>query len=200
MTQRAATRTNPFRYPHSAAACSPKISVRIPSPPRSPVVTVVTKLNRTTYRLSTEQWFPYPLDDVFDFFADASNLEKITPPWLNFTILTPDVIMREGATIDYRLKLKGVPIIWRTEIPVWDPPNRFVDNQLQGPYKKWYHRHLFEAQDGGTLVKDIIDYIVPGGAVINKIFVEPDVRKIFRHRQQRLAYIFPTPDTSVQTT
>ena len=149
------------------------------------------KLDAGTYRLTAEQFLPHPRDEVFDYFSKASNLEELTPPWINFNILTPDVPMRVGATIDYRLQLKGLPIVWRSEIPVWDPPNQFVDQQVKGPYKKWYHRHLFTEQGDGTLVVDKIDYAVPGGDLVNRLVVEPDLRRIFSYRQEKLAELFP---------
>lgn len=150
----------------------------------------IQRINRSTYQLKTTQMLPRPLEEVFEFFSRAANLETITPPLIRFHILTPDVKMKVGAQIDYKLKLKGVPIRWRSEIPVWNPPYKFVDTQVKGPYKKWYHQHLFQPVEGGTLVTDIVDYVVPGGALINRLFVEPDVRKIFAYRHQVLAERF----------
>jgi ligand-binding SRPBCC domain-containing protein len=97
-------------------------------------------------RLTTEIRLPTPLVDVFEFFSDAYNLEEITPPWLHFSVQTPAPIeMKRGALIDYRLRLHGIPIHWRTEITAWEPPFRFVDEQLRGPYRYWRHeRRIFE--------------------------------------------------------
>jgi len=146
----------------------------------------VTANEDGTYTLEAEQWLPQPPGDVFPFFADARNLEVITPQQLKFEVLTPEPIeMREGALIDYKLKVRGLPMRWRTLISVWDPPHAFQDEQLKGPYKLWRHRHTFEPKDGGTLAKDRVDYRVPGGplsGVINKLVVQRDVESIFEHR------------------
>lgn len=143
------------------------------------------------YRLKTEMTVALPRTTVFDFFADAMELERITPPWLNFSILTPQPIeMREGALLDYRLYLHRIPIKWRTEISVWDRPYRFVDQQLKGPYKRWYHEHTFEETDHGTVVRDNVHYIPRGGRLLHKLMVRPDLEKIFTFRQDRLREIF----------
>ena len=140
------------------------------------------------YDLEREQWFPRPLEEVFAFFADAGNLEAITPPWLGFEVLTPrPIAMRPGTLIDYRLRLRGVPLRWRTEISVWQPPHRFVDEQRRGPYREWVHEHTFAAVDGGTLVRDRVRYRVPGGWLVHELFVRRDVERIFDYRRERLA-------------
>ncbi|MBP1620165.1 MAG: Polyketide cyclase / dehydrase and lipid transport [Acidobacteria bacterium] len=140
------------------------------------------------YDLEREQWFPRPLEEVFAFFADAGNLEAITPPWLGFEVLTPrPIAMRPGTLIDYRLRLRGVPLRWRTEISVWQPPHRFVDEQRRGPYREWVHEHTFTAVDGGTLVRDRVRYRVPGGWLVHELFVRRDVERIFDYRRERLA-------------
>jgi ligand-binding SRPBCC domain-containing protein len=145
----------------------------------------------TVHRFEMEQWLPRPRVEVFPFFADAANLQAITPPWLDFKVVTPGPLsMRSGALIDYRLKLRGIPIGWRTEISVWEPPFRFVDRQLKGPYRQWIHEHTFEEKDGGTLCRDVVDYAVPGGALVNRFFVRRDVEKIFAYRRERLARLF----------
>lgn len=129
-----------------------------------------------------------PVNEVFSFFSSAENLEKITPPWLHFNIVTPTPIkMKQGSLIDYRLKLHGIPIKWRTEIEAWQPPHRFVDQQLRGPYKKWFHEHTFEALGPNrTLAKDRVHYIPRFGSLVHKYFVRPDLEKIFGYRQEQL--------------
>jgi ligand-binding SRPBCC domain-containing protein len=137
---------------------------------------------------------PQPLDEVFDFFADARNLEALTPPWLRFEILTPmPIAMRPGARIDYRLRVHGVPLRWRSEITVWEPPHRFVDVQIRGPYRHWHHEHRFAERDGGTAIGDVVDYAVGGlflEPLLHRFLVAPDVRRIFAYRQARLAQQF----------
>lgn len=140
------------------------------------------------YRLEAQLTLPQPIDDVFPFFAEARNLEELTPSFLQFEVLTPAPIeMREGVEIDYRLKVRGLPIRWRSRITVWDPPRRFMDVQIKGPYKKWNHQHIFEQRDGQTICRDVVDYDVYGGAIIHALFVKSDVQKIFEYRQQVLS-------------
>lgn len=139
------------------------------------------------YVLATEQWFPVPRETVFPFFGDAGNLEAITPPWLHFEVLTPRPIeMHPGQLIDYRLRLHYVPIRWRTEISAWESPLRFVDRQLKGPYQLWVHEHTFEAHEGGTLVRDRVEYKVPGGRLMHALLVRRDLERIFSYRRQVL--------------
>ena len=143
------------------------------------------------FQLSTAMFVELPIGEVFEFFSDARKLEAITPPWLNFSIQTPMPIeMHEGALIDYRLKIRKVPVRWRTEISAWQPPFRFVDEQRRGPYSKWVHEHVFTPLDGGTLVEDRVRYRVPGGPLIHRFFVKPDLEKIFGFRQDTLREIF----------
>jgi ligand-binding SRPBCC domain-containing protein len=125
-------------------------------------------------------------DVAFAFFADAWNLELITPPWLNFRIRTPrPLAMREGAMLDYRIRLHGVPIPWRTRIDVWEPGVRFVDRQVLGPYRWWRHEHRFESVDGGTRVVDHVEYL-PRVAWLSRGWVRRDVERIFAYRQDAL--------------
>jgi ligand-binding SRPBCC domain-containing protein len=149
------------------------------------------------YTLHAELWLPRPLTEVFAFFGDAKNLEGLTPPWLKFEVVTPEpIVMRPGALIDYRIRVHGIPIRWRTEIKEWDPPHRFVDVELKGPYKLWHHTHTFEERDGGTLCLDDVRYRPFGGALINALFVRRDVDRIFKFRRERLWQLFG-PDASV---
>jgi hypothetical protein len=143
----------------------------------------------STFR--TEVWLPQPLESVFPFFADARNLERITPPWLHFHILSaiPDPI-QVGTRIRYQLRLHGVPFSWESEITRWQPPFEFVDVQRRGPYRLWHHRHRFEPCDGGTLVRDEVHYAVPGGWIIDRLFVRREIEEIFRFRRETLQHIF----------
>ncbi len=142
------------------------------------------------WRLDMTQWLPLPPDALFTFFGDAHNLERITPDLLGFKVLTPAPIdMHAGTLIDYKLRVRGIPLRWRTRIEAWDPPHRFIDNQLRGPYQRWHHTHTFDPQDGGTLCTDRVRYRPPGGPLaplINKLAVQRDVLAIFRHRAQWL--------------
>src|SRR5215210_1142135 len=107
------------------------------------------------FHLRSSIWVPRPLNDVFDFFADAQNLDLLTPPWLHFEVLTPaPIAMRAGTEIAYRLKLHGIPLRWDSEIAEWEPPHRFVDVQRRDPYRRWVHEHQFSEHDGGTVVSD----------------------------------------------
>jgi ligand-binding SRPBCC domain-containing protein len=151
-------------------------------------------------RVSTfesELWLPRPRAEVFPFFADAANLERLTPAFLRFRIVTPlPIEMRAGTLIDYRLRVHGLPISWRTRIEQWRPPERFVDVQLRGPYRLWHHTHEFEERDGGTLCRDRVRYAVLGGRLLERLFVRPDVERIFAFRTRRLLELFaPAPAT-----
>lgn len=142
----------------------------------------------------SELWLPVPPGKLFPFFADAANLQTLTPPWLNFKILTPlPIDLREGALINYRLRVHGVPVRWRTRINVWQPPHRFVDEQLRGPYRQWIHEHTFEPREGGTLARDLIKYAVPFDFLVHRFFVRRDVEKIFAFRTQALQKRFSRP-------
>lgn len=146
------------------------------------------------HTLRRKQWIPRPLDEVFAFFADARNLEEITPPWLGFRILTPGPIrITEGTRIRYRLSLHGLPLGWTTEIRRWSPPHCFVDVQIRGPYRLWHHTHRFEARSGGTLMTDIVRYRLPFGIlgwIVHRLKVRRDVEKIFDYRFERIAKFF----------
>ena len=143
------------------------------------------------FTLTTEQWLPRPLPEVFAFFSEAGNLDTLTPPWLCFEILTPRPIeMKVGALIDYRLRIRGVPIRWQSEITAWQPPHRFVDEQRRGPYRVWHHEHTFVERDGDTLVGDRVRYAVFGGALVERLFVRRDITTIFAYRQKKLTELF----------
>jgi ligand-binding SRPBCC domain-containing protein len=140
------------------------------------------------HRLEREQYVDRPVADVFHFFAEAHNLERITPPWLSFHVLTPDPIeMRAGALIDYRLRVHGVPLRWTSRIEHWEPGRSFVDRQLRGPYGLWHHRHSFAEDGQGTVVRDEVDYAMPFGAIgdlAHPLFVRRDLERIFTYRYE----------------
>jgi ligand-binding SRPBCC domain-containing protein len=143
------------------------------------------------HTLTREQRLPGTPDEVFPFFGDAGNLEAITPPSLRFEIVTPRPIeMRVGALIEYRLRLRGIPISWLTRIEEWEPGVRFVDMQLRGPYALWHHTHTFEPDgDGGTLMRDTVRYALPGGplaAIPHDLFVRRELAAIFDYRMARV--------------
>ncbi len=138
------------------------------------------------YTLQREQMLPRPIDRVFAFFADAANLEAITPPWLRFQILTPQPIaMGPGTLIEYRLRLRGMPIRWVTRIEQWEPPTRFSDVQLRGPYRLWGHLHTFEPCGAGTRMCDLVRYALPFGPLgrlAHRLIVQSDLDAIFDYR------------------
>jgi ligand-binding SRPBCC domain-containing protein len=149
-----------------------------------------------TFHLSTSTWVPADLDRVFEFFSQAENLQRLTPSFLNFRIVTPlPIVIRERTTIAYRLSLRGLPITWQSEITAWDPPHRFVDEQRKGPYRLWKHAHEFETRDGGTLMTDRVEYATWGGALVNALFVAPELRRIFEYRRSVLEEIFNSSTT-----
>lgn len=144
-------------------------------------------------RLHTEVWLPLPREQVFAFFAAAENLQALTPAWLGFTIHTPQPIqMHRHARIEYRIRLHGIPMRWRTDITEWDPPSVFVDSQGRGPYRRWIHTHRFTAVDGGTRVEDTVDFDMLGGRLV-LWFVARDLRRIFTYRQAALLRAFGLP-------
>lgn len=172
----------------------------MPTPPsapphRTPDPALEEKLARCE-RLDRSLWVPRPLSEVFPFFASAANLEALTPPWLRFEIVTPlPIAMREGALIDYRIKLYGVPMRWRTLISAWEPPHRFVDEQIKGPYAVWHHEHTFTERDGGTLLEDHVHFRSPLGFLTHPLFIRRQLAQIFDFRHQIIAEKFGKPRT-----
>ena len=143
------------------------------------------------FRLQTRQWLPQPRERIFAFFSDPKNLEIITPPSLHFAIIglyQPN--LGKGTRIDYRLRIRGLPIRWQSEITTWEPPVRFVDQQIHGPYKVWVHAHTFDEHGGGTVAGDDVQYAVPGGRVVQRLLVAPDLDRIFQYRRQVLQNLF----------
>lgn len=134
---------------------------------------------------------PQSRDRVFAFFSDAQNLDLITPPWLHFRTMTAGSgEMRPGMVIDHRLRVHGFPLRWRSEITNWDPPVRFVDEQIRGPYRLWVHEHRFEKRNGGTLVLDHVRYAVLFDFLMHQLFIRPDIERIFAYREKKLREIF----------
>ncbi len=145
------------------------------------------------HKLVREQRLPQRPDEAFEFFADALNLERITPPWLGFSVVTRKPIeMRAGTLIDYRLTFHGASLSWHTEIALWDPPRRFVDVQLAGPYRVWHHTHTFEPDGEGTVMRDVVRYglpLGPLGELIRVLLVRRDLDGIFDFRQKEVARV-----------
>ena len=144
--------------------------------------------------LERKQIIEHPLAEVFEFFANAGNLEKITPPELNFQIITPQPIdIKKGAFIDYQLKLRGIPITWKTEITQWNPPFDFIDSALKSPYKQWIHLHTFEeGTSGETIMKDIVRYrlpLEPFGDIAH-FYVKKELKYIFDYCYKVIKEIF----------
>jgi ligand-binding SRPBCC domain-containing protein len=142
--------------------------------------------------LERQQRIERPLGEVFPFYADAANLERITPPLLGFEVTTPAPIeMRVGALIEYRLRLHGIPVRWKTRIEAWDPPHRFIDAQLSGPYSLWHHTHTFRANGkDATILGDRVRYAIPfgpAGELARTLFVENDLERIFDYRRDAVA-------------
>jgi ligand-binding SRPBCC domain-containing protein len=146
------------------------------------------------YHLERSLFIPRPREEVFAFFAEAGNLERITPTFLHFQILTPQPIqMKAGTLIKYRLRLFGVPFHWKTRIETFDPISSFTDVQLTGPYRRWHHRHDFSDAPGGTMMRDRVDYelpLGPLGTIARTLFVRRAVEQIFDHRNAAITKIF----------
>ena len=156
------------------------------------------------YVLERRQWLPLPLRETFAFFAEPANLPRITPPWLGFRILTPPpLLMAPGLTIDYRVRVMGWPVRWRSLIREYDPPRGFRDVQLAGPYRLWDHAHRFWEEQGGTVVHDRVDYeppLGPLGAVLNALVIRRRLDSIFAYRRGRIAALLlgePDPAAGV---
>jgi ligand-binding SRPBCC domain-containing protein len=141
-----------------------------------------------------EQFVPRPLDEVFDFFSQAENLHELTPPWLHFRILSVEPApIRKGTLIQYSLRWRIFPIHWTTEIIEWDPPHRFVDLQLKGPYKLWHHEHRFRAEGNGTRISDEVQILLPFGifgSIAYRLKVKKDVETIFAYRTEAVRRLF----------
>jgi ligand-binding SRPBCC domain-containing protein len=138
------------------------------------------------HTLEREQVLPVQPGEAFQFFADAHNLEAITPPWLRFQVVTPPPIpMRPGTQIEYRLRLHGVPLGWLSRIEIWEPGRRFADLQVRGPYRLWHHTHSFTPHERGTSMSDLVRYALPIPGVGR--FVRRDLERIFDYRRDAVA-------------
>ena len=145
------------------------------------------------YQLHREQTVPVPSPKVFEFFADPRNLGRITPSWLSFRMLNKgELVMREGLRIDYRIRPLGFPQRWTSIISTWDPPRRFVDEQVRGPYRRWHHLHEFRAVEGGTVITDCVTYALPFGPLgrlAHGVFVGRQLAAIFEHRERAVVQL-----------
>lgn len=152
-----------------------------------------------TFHLHATALVPHSLDEVFAFFARAENLQALTPPSLDFRIVTPlPIVMTVGTRIDYRLRLHGVGFSWRSVISEWQPPFAFCDEQERGPYRLWRHRHEFAATPEGTLVTDAVEYAVPGGWLAHTLVVRRNLATIFTWRHRQMAALLGAHDATLE--
>lgn len=146
------------------------------------------------YELESRQRIDRPRDEVFAFFAQPENLGRITPTWLGFRILTPPPLaMARGAVLDYEIRLGPLPTHWRTLITAWNPPHRFVDEQLAGPYSFWHHTHEFAEDGDGTVIRDHVRYVLPFGILgrlVHAVMVRRQLAGIFDHRRRVIDDLF----------
>lgn len=142
------------------------------------------------YRLEREQWVPSGPGPVFEFFSDPRNLADLTPGWLGFRIRTPGPLeMRKDLRLDYRIRLAGLPLRWRTRITEWDPPSGFVDVQERGPFALWEHTHRFRPLSDGMLVSDVVRYAMPLGPVgraVHALLVRASLASVFDYRSRAI--------------
>ena len=147
------------------------------------------------YLLRSRQWVSAPPGECFEFFADARNLEALTPDFLHFQIVSPlPIEMRTGALIEYRLRLGGLPLRWLTRIEDWQPARSFTDVQLRGPYSEWVHSHTFEPGATGTWICDEVAYrlpLAPFSSLVHALFVKPRLRAIFEYRSEVMRRLLP---------
>lgn len=153
------------------------------------------------FELRREVLIPAPIDEVFEFFCDPSNLGKITPKSVGFRDLTPDARpMRPGLLIIHEIRWFGLPMRWETRIEEYDPPHAFIDTQVKGPYKTWRHRHSFEEGPGGTLMRDYVQYELPFGpigVITQKLMVRRQLRHIFDYRERKIRKLFARKKSAV---
>jgi ligand-binding SRPBCC domain-containing protein len=148
----------------------------------------IARLPGGTYLLTMSTVVRRGRAEVFDALSDVRNVDRITPPWVKFRILTPmPVEMRQGAIFDYALRIRCLPAKWRTEITEWSPPNAFTDTQTSGPFDAWRDRHTFtEVDSSATLVENEIVYRVPGGSLVHRLLVRRDLLRIYQHEQRMM--------------
>ena len=160
----------------------------------------ITRLTSNTQRLETAQFINLPRRHVFAFFSDPRNLEAITPPWLSFRIKgRSSEAIGQGTELTYSLRVHGLPMTWVSRITEWEPDRQFVDVQQKGPYAYWHHRHIFEEVDGGTLIRDQVDFQIPFGKMGRWILgrmVESDIREIFSYRSDLTERLLSIPGPS----
>lgn len=160
----------------------------------------MANVERHTHRLHRRVLVGGSLDAVFGFFTDPYNLEAITPPWLRFRIVeTTDQQVRAGTRIRYRLRLHGVPFRWESRIAEFSRGVSFADEQVTGPYARWYHRHLFHPTDEGVVIEDVVEYRLPFGPlgrVVHRLAVRRELDRIFDHRAAVMRRLFPLPASS----
>jgi ligand-binding SRPBCC domain-containing protein len=158
---------------------------------------IVVKRRNGEFELHSSIEVSKEIDEVFSFFSDARNLESLTPNFLRFNITTaPKGRIQKGSIIEYRLRVHGIPIFWRTRITGYASPTFFRDEQVRGPYRYWVHEHYFEKTERGTKIIDFVRYQPFGGRITNYLFVQRDVESIFRFRQSKLLEIFETSPIS----
>lgn len=150
------------------------------------------------FTLQRQQWIARPAEEVFSFFSRAENLQEITPRWLKFRILgvVPPNEIRQGTLIRYALRWRVLPVRWTTEITRWEPPHRFIDEQIWGPYRLWRHEHAFQPFERGTLMRDVVRYAVPFGPIgllTQAVIVGRDVEDIFEYRARKIRDLFAEP-------
>lgn len=155
------------------------------------------------YHLERELWLPVARDEVFAFFSNPVNLELLTPEAMRLRILSPQPLtMRAGTLIDFAVQVHSIPMRWRSEITLWEPPLRFIDEQRRGPYGSWKHEHRFECRDGGTLIVDDVHYTlplgwIPGSGLVHSLLVQPELERVFKHRRDALLKHFNLGENSL---
>ncbi|MFN0158165.1 MAG: SRPBCC family protein [Bacteroidota bacterium] len=156
------------------------------------------------YQLRKEQFVGRPLTEVFSFFERPGNLAAITPPSMEFRIVTPPpIVMKEGALFEYSVRVMGIRMRWKSLISQYTPPFRFVDEQVKGPYSFWHHTHTFTEVHGGTLIGDEVRYAIPFGMIgriTHRLAVSRQLEHIFSLRSQVMCTMFGSDGGLIRTT